>query len=151
MVSTTVGKGGDFTLVIKEPPPKYTPAAHCVTDLGTIKPSSAKDRDVEWRSGSGCGSYRFGSGDAHYYRFTLTERVRILLALDSEDANSYLILHEGRSFNKASLIAENDDNRYEDSFIEVTLGPGTYTVEATTNPYQSRRTGEYEFALRRRE
>ena len=150
VVSRRIGDGGDFSLVIKEPPPKYTPAAHCVTDLGTIKPSSAKDRDGEWRSGSGCRSYRFGSGDAHYYRFTLTGPGRILLALDSEDANSYLALHEGASFS-GSPMAENDDNQYEDSFIEARLGPGTYTVEATTNPYQSRRTGEYEFALRRRE
>ncbi len=150
-VATDIGAGGAFTLVIKSPPPKYTPAAHCVTDLGTIKPSSGKDRAGEWRSGSGCGSYTFGSGDARYYRFTLTGRGRILMELDSDAANSYLVLYEGRSFNKASLIAENDDSYLENSFIEATLGPGTYTAEATTNPYQNRRTGEYEFGLRRRE
>ena len=148
-VATDIGAGGAITLVIKSPP-KYTPAAHCVTDLGTIKPSSGKDRDGEWRSGSGCRSYTHGSGDAHYYRFTLAERGRILMELDSEEADSYLVLHQGASF-YGPPIAENDDSYMENSFIGVTLGPGTYTVEATTTPHQNRRTGEYEFGLRRRE
>ncbi|MDE0137071.1 MAG: hypothetical protein OXM57_13660 [bacterium] len=101
--------------------------------------------DGELTSGDGCQSYSHGGKNAHYYVFTLDRQALVGLTMKSNAVNSFLLLHEGRGIS-GPPIGQNDNYRNEDAGLSATLGPGTYTVEATTNNHDShRKTGAYEF------
>ena len=69
VTATTIGRNVQFDLVLKSPPPKYSPAAHCVTEI-TIKGWNRVSG--EWKAES-CYSHSHPKSYARYYRFTLTE------------------------------------------------------------------------------
>ena len=137
VTATTIGRTGQFDLVLKSPPPKYTPAAHCVTDI-TI--SGWTRVSGEWKS-EGCYSKSEARSYARYYRFTLTETMRVTLGVSSDDADEVLYLHRGASFSGPPAAGDGDL-----SLFLLYLEPGTWTVEATTNRYAGHwQTGAFEF------
>jgi len=135
------GDGGHFVLYVKEPPPPWTPPAHCVTDVAW----GWNEIHDELTSGDGCQSYSHGGKNAHYYRFTLTQHAQVGLTMKSDAVNSFLLLHEGPGIS-GPPIGQNDNYQYENAGLSASLGPGTYIVEATTNNYDShRKTGAFRF------
>jgi len=145
VVASGPGHGGHLSLVLKDMPPKWTPAAHCVTDLGNVTYVGTQGESVtgEWSSG-GCASYSHTSNYARFYRFTLTETVKLAFNLSS-DAGTRLYLFAGASF-RNPINGELGD----ESFLERNLAPGTYTIEVTTNNYGADwQTGSYTLTYRR--
>ena len=132
------GDGGHFVLYVKEPPPPWTPPAHCVTDIGR----GLQNFDGQLTSGDGCYSYSHGGKNAHYYRFTLDRHADVGFTMSSDQVNSFLLLHEGPGIS-GPAIGQNDNYWREDARLNASLGPGTYILEVTTNPYSNRREGSY--------
>ena len=85
-----------------------------------------------------------GDGDryARYYTFSLDSTSDVTITLTSEE-DTYLYLLEGAGKDGAELHENDDVVPSEDlsSRIEANLGPGQYTIEATT--YYSQKTGEF--------
>ena len=85
-----------------------------------------------------------GEGDryARYYTFSLDSTSDVTITLTSEE-DTYLYLLEGEGKDGAELHENDDVVSSEDlnSRIEANLGPGQYTIEATT--YHSQKTGEF--------
>ena len=137
--ATTYGEGetGSFTLTVTGL--SGTGASGPGTDCyrGPL-PSDGIYID-QWEVGCESETPAPGSGSgarlAHYYTFTLAQESAVTIALESQDADTYLYLRAGESRSGAFLY-ENDD--YPDpgdtdkSQIQETLGAGTYTIEATT-------------------
>ena len=103
-----------------------------------------------------------GSGDryARFYTFTLNEAATVTVTLESPEssADTYLYLREGSERDGTEILCENDDystpvegttcsninfnlNAQYDSGMLVSLGAGTYTIEATT--YAAGTTGSF--------
>ena len=115
------------------------PAANCDRSLdgdGTFNGS--------WVSG--CTSQVSGRGYAKYYSFTLSEQKTVTMTLDSDDADTYLIVR-GASDSRSALPTNtawyNDDfeGSRSRSRIAPTLPAGTYVIEAAT--YDSTNTGDF--------
>ena len=85
-----------------------------------------------------------GEGDRHarYYTFSLDSTSDVTISLTSEE-DTYLYLLEGTGTDGTQLYENDDVVPSEDlnSRIEANLGPGQYTIEATT--YYSQKTGEF--------
>ena len=85
-----------------------------------------------------------GEGDryARYYTFSLDSTSDVTISLTSEE-DTYLYLLEGTGTDGTQLYENDDIVPSEDlnSQIEANLGPGQYTIEATT--YYSQKTGEF--------
>ncbi len=85
-----------------------------------------------------------GDGEryARYYTFSLDSTSDVTITLTSEE-DTYLYLLEGAGKDGAELHENDDVVPSEDlsSRIEANLGPGQYTIEATT--YYSQKTGEF--------
>ena len=85
-----------------------------------------------------------GDGDryARYYAFSLDSTSDVTISLTSEE-DTYLYLLEGTGTDGTQLYENDDVVPSEDlnSQIEANLGPGQYTIEATT--YYSQKTGEF--------
>ena len=106
----------------------------------------------QWEVGCESETPAPGSGSgarlAHYYTFTLAQESAVTIALESQDADTYLYLRAGESRSGAFLY-ENDD--YPDpgdtdkSQIQETLRAGTYTIEATT--YDVGETGSFTLTI----
>ena len=107
----------------------------CVEALGNL--SGTVTRARSWSPE--CTSIQF-SGDsvwfaARYYSFSLERTAGIRLDLTS-DVDTDLYVRDGAGSGGASAAANNDCYFKGDftlnSFLDIRLGPGTYTVEATT-------------------
>ena len=138
----SVGETGAFNLSIDVPeqeaePPDTPPAPEppapsdpCVEDLGTLSADVAEEGT--WTDE--CDSANREDSFARYYIFTLQQSAEVQLDLMSE-VDTYMFLLEGTGTG-GDVEEENDDIEYGvmlDSRIgPVTLGAGTYTVEATT-------------------
>ncbi len=118
--------------------------ANCqVIDLGTLATGDDSTLEAEgrWTTEDCDSSFRLDS-DAHNYQFTVEEGGRIRIELKSEEADSYLYLLDS----DGNRITDNDDGDVRlDARIEHELGPGIYSVEATT--VGGRRQGAADFTL----
>ena len=132
--STTYGsnKTGSFdvTLTIDDQP---TTGGDCLSDIVL----GASDSGV-WDSD--CTSTHRSGRYAKYHTFTLTQKTKIRIDLESQ-VDTYLYLLSGNDEN-GSVIGQNDDGGqgYNSRMIK-TLNAGVYTIEATT--YSSGREGSY--------
>lgn len=141
-VASSPGNGGHFDVVIKEPPPRFTPTG-CLIDLGNITYVGVhSDRQTEAWGASGCSSYLRSGAHARFYQFELTQTVKLAFALDG-GPDSRIYLYRGASFRDSDLIED------DLSFIDRNLAPGTYTIEVTTLYGSGRSDDEYTFAYRR--
>lgn len=89
-----------------------------------------------------CDSKVADRGHAQYYSFTLAQESKVIITLESQDADTYLYLREGKT-RSGAFILENDDHLGSTavSYIQDTLPAGIYTVEATT--YHTGQTGSF--------
>ena len=132
------------TPAIPAPDPDPTaPADPCATDLGTL--SADVTEAGSWSDD--CDSANRSDRYASYYTFTLEAETEVQIDLTSDkDPYLFLLLGAGRD---GTVEEENDDIDYGvelDSRIgPVTLGAGTYTVEATT--YASGVTGGFTLTI----
>ncbi|MYC31224.1 MAG: hypothetical protein F4X65_14235 [Chloroflexi bacterium] len=90
-------------------------------------------------SGSRPGSY------ARFYTFTLTDTSEVTIDLESGDSDTYLYLLQGGGKTAQALAGQGSSSR--SSRIDHVLGPGTYTIEATT--YESGQTGSFTLTVNR--
>ena len=130
------------------PPP--TPADTCTIPIdgsGTFTGSWDDNCDSEYRPQDADGGGEIGSDYyARFYTFTLDEAARVTITLTSDDdppVDTFLYLRTGEDKDGEPTV-ENDDisssnrnSRIDDHL----LGPGTYTIEATT--YKAGETGEF--------
>ena len=123
------------------------PADPCITTITWDAIAGAAIIEGEW-DGS-CPSGRApepygGDGDryARYYTFSLDSTSDVTITLTSEE-DTYLYLLKGAGKDGAELHENDDVVPSEDlnSRIKANLGPGQYTIEATT--YYSQKTGEF--------
>lgn len=143
VVASSPGNGGHLDLVLTDMPPKYTPSEDCRIDLGDITyVGTWSDRHSEAWGASGCGTFSRTGAYARFFRFKLTQTVKLTFALDG-GPDSRIYLYNGASFRDSDLIED------DLSFIERNLAPGTYTVEVTTLYGDGRSDDEYTFAYRR--
>ena len=128
VVAARPGDGGGFTLDVKAMPPRWTPPQHCVTNLGDLTYVGTTGEAQTGKWSSGCNSYSHTRKYARYYRFTLTQTVKLAFHLSADlksDIDKYMYLFEGASI-RSSM-------KHDLKSIEANLAPGTYTVEVTTN------------------
>ena len=142
-VASSPGNGGHFDLVIKEPPPRFTPSDDCRKDLGDITYVGVHSDSYseEWGA-SGCGTFSRSGAYARFFRFELTHTVKLAFALNG-GPDSRIYLYKGAEFRDSDLIED------DLSFIEQNLAPGTYTVEVTTLYGDGRSDDDYTFSYRR--
>ena len=99
------------------------------------------DGSVSGTWASGCQSQVSDRGYARYYSFTLPEQSQVTIDLESS-VDTFLYLRESTA-TRGTAMHDNDDmdNENRNSQIVATLGPGTYTIEATT--YSTGETGSF--------
>lgn len=95
-----------------------------------------------------CAAAHQAGAHARYYTFTLTAQTRLRIELSAVFVDPVLVLREGDSAGGAVLASDDDSGLGWNSRIERTLGPGTYTLEATTR--LPARTGSFQLTLTRR-
>jgi len=95
---------------------------------------------------SSCASTHRSGSYAKFYSFLLTSTTTVTIDLSSS-ADAYLYLLEGSGTGGQILSSDDDSGPGTDSRIVRTLGPGSYTIEATT--YSSGRTGSFLLSLTR--
>ena len=163
--ATTFGSGttGSFTLTIG---PAATTTGGCLEELGTL--SGELTRSGSWTGL--CASTNQFSSFARFYSFTLEREREVVISLESSE-DTYLYLLRGAD-SGGDVAARNDDvgdvvkdggshsdtgfrsfllflgieTGDTDSAIVRTLGPGTYTIEATT--FNSRQTGAFDLTVK---
>ena len=123
----------------RPPPPPST--GECLEDLGTL--TGEVTRTGQWASD--CASTHRDDRYARFYAFTLDEETEVELSLESSE-DTYLFLLRGAD-SGGSVVDENDDveSGNTNSGLTLTLGAGTYTVEATT--YRSEVTGSFTLSI----
>jgi len=92
-----------------------------------------------------CSSRNKSGSYATYYSFSIDRKKEIRIKLNSQ-IDTYLFLLDGASVN-SKVITDNDDyiDDSTNSAINMVLGVGTYTIEATT--YSSDKKGEFEIFI----
>ena len=80
---------------------------------------------------------------ARYYSFRLTQASNVEISLNSR-TDPYLFVLNG-SGTGGTVLHENDDHNYRNSFVSATFQPGMHTVEATT--YAGTATGSFELIV----
>jgi hypothetical protein len=101
--------------------------------------------DDAWTSD--CVSSHMSGSFAKFYAFTLAEAGGVQIDLQTTAADAFLFLLEDRG-PFGAVIASNDDGGGSlNSRITLDLGPGDYTIEATT--LSSQATGPFTLSLRR--
>ena len=112
-----------------------TPIADACTQSISRRSAIIGSWDSDCNSASNSGSY------ARYYTFSLSARSNVItITLESDDADTYLYLLEGKGRN-GEILHSNDDYDNTNSQITTALDPGDYTIEATT--YTSQATGDF--------
>ena len=111
---------------------------HVVAQTDCSLPLSSTRVESSWTSD--CQSQSRQNSYARFFTFTLAEQAEIIITLES-DTDPYLFLLDDAS----EIIAENDDidtaSGNYNSRVTRTLGPGDYTIEATT--YEAAATGTF--------
>ena len=139
------GATGNFTLTVSglgaaappeppeppEPPPSGDSCGETITADGTAS--------GQWDGG--CDSQERDGRHARYYTFTLAQQSQVAIALESDDADTYLYLRQGEARSGGALHQNDDHQDSTDSRIEAALPAGTYTIEATT--YDAGATGNF--------
>ncbi|MCY4036082.1 MAG: hypothetical protein OXF64_01325, partial [bacterium] len=94
----------------------------------------------QWNADANCVSSGWYDGSrnhyARYFTFTLTQPSVIQIDLESRQANAYLRLRRGSDVRSGSVVVRNDNvhgGNTLNSRINVSLRPGTYTIDATTS------------------
>jgi hypothetical protein len=95
---------------------------------------------------SSCGSTHRSGRYAKFYSFLLTATTTVIIDLHSS-ADTYLYLLQGSGTGGSEITEDDDSGPGTDSRIVRTLGPGSYTIEATT--YASGVTGSFQLSLGR--
>lgn len=95
---------------------------------------------------SSCASTHRSGRYAKFYNFLLTTTTTVVIDLSSS-TDTYLYLLQGSGTGGSIIASDNDSGPGPDSRIVRTLGPGSYTIEATTN--SSSRIGSFLLSLRR--
>lgn len=81
----------------------------------------------------GMGGYSY----ARFYTFSLSSPKTVIITLDSVNVNTYLYLLSGTYQSSFPISEDNDGGDGTNSRINIALGAGIYTIEATTFlPYQ---------------
>ena len=128
--ATTYGEGqtGAFTLTLEGLEGSSPTPTNCVEDLGTL--TEAVNQFGTWAED--CASSNRDGSYARFYSFSLSQETEVNI-LVSSSWDTYLYLLEGAGTDGRTLY-ENDDveSGDTDAGISVTLGSGSYTVEATT-------------------
>ncbi len=129
-----------------------TPATQYVTYTAAPSGSGTAIRGYNYGelTTSDARSVSSSSKYADVWTFTLTYTATVTIGMDGyygyPDFDTYLYLYTGSVPNSTNRITYNDDSGYNgyglNSRIVRTLGPGTYSIEATH--YGSDRTGQYE-------
>jgi hypothetical protein len=95
---------------------------------------------------SSCASTHRSGKYAKFYSFILTTTTTVTINLTSP-VDAYLYLLQGSGTGGAVLASDDDGGGGTNSRIVRTLGPGSYTIEATT--YSSGQTGSFTLSLTR--
>ena len=140
------GVTGSFTLTVSglgtavETGTEPTPSDSCVETI-------SEDGTIEGEWAAGCQSAAIARGYARYYEFELAEEKEAAIWLVSTEADPYLFLREGEASAGETLL-ENDDEEAggKNSRLVATLGPGAYTIEATT--YEAEESGSFTLTVR---
>ena len=114
--------------------------AYCMSSLGTV--SSTVSAPGSWTRD--CPSVHRAGRYARYYRFSLSETASVTIDLNAS-WDSFLFLLGAAGLGGAILASDDDGGDGTDARIVHGLGPGTYTVEATT--LQSYTTGTFTLTL----
>ena len=111
---------------------------NCFRNLGTL-PTGTTSIDGTWNGD--CASTHQSGSYARFYAFTLTRRTQVQIDLRSA-ADAYLYLLRGAG-SGGSIVDEDDDggSTGNNSYLDLTLEAGGYTIEATT--YGSGVTGDF--------
>jgi pimeloyl-ACP methyl ester carboxylesterase len=134
MEATTFSSGatGSFTLTLQAAGSGGGSSCTSSLSLNTTTPGS-------WSSA--CQSAHRAGSYARYYTFSLSATTALDAALSSTAADAYLYLLQGTG-SSGSVLAQNDDGAgNNNSRIQMTLQPGSYTLEATT--YSSGQSGSF--------
>lgn len=131
---TTYGPGesGSFTLTVSSIPDDggssggSAPTDPCAENI-------ASNTRVGGVLAGGCASTNKDGSNARFYFFNLDSASDVTITMESTDFDTYLYLLEGNT-KGGSVVAENDDHEGSTamSLITASLGPGAYTVEATS-------------------
>ena len=128
-----IGATGDFRISVETEELNGRSPITCV-DLETLTDMESGHRSgIEYFIDSDCASVNRPNNGEYYARYAelrLQFPAHVIITLTSEK-DPYLFLLEGEGVTGAVLY-ENDDADGTNSRIEVTLQPGTYTLEATT-------------------
>lgn len=81
---------------------------------------------------SSCGSTHRSGRSARFYSFLLTSTTTVVIDLHSSAVDTYLYLLQGSGSGGTVITSDDDSGPGTDSRIVRTLGPGSYTLEATT-------------------
>ena len=101
----------------------------CVTNLGTL--SGLRLLSGSWTGQ--CRSVHYDNGEyARYYNFSLSRRSSVTIDLTSSTVDTWLALYHGSGTGGSFITFNDDGGTGTDARINRTLGPGTYTIEATT-------------------
>ena len=114
--------------------------AYCTIGLGTV--SGTVSAPGSWTRD--CPSVHRARRYARYYSFTLSGTATVTIDLESS-ADSFLFLLGAAGLGGAILASDDDGGDGTDARIVHGLGPGTYTIEATT--VQSYATGRFTLTL----
>ena len=120
-------------------------------DLSSQAPSDScgevltGDGAISGQWAEGCQSEVPERGYARYYSFTLAQQSEVTITLESQDADTYLYLRQGKARSGDFLHQNDDHDGITKSQIQETLAAGTYTIEATT--YSGGKTGSFILTL----
>ena len=104
----------------------------CTQDLGTVL---NRTRTIHGSWTGACRSVHYSGGEyARYYSFTVPGSTRSAMTIDltSPSVDTWLALYTGGGTGNSRIDQDNDGGDGTNARIRRTLGPGTYTVEATT-------------------
>ena len=108
-----------------------------VDEAGPSAESCVQPIDVDGAAVSGawtgdCPSANLPGSNARYYTFTLSAQREVTITLESDGADTYLILLSGAGTEGSVLHYNENDGGTTRSRIQETLDAGTYTIEANT-------------------
>ena len=114
----------------------------CFINWGTL-PTGNTSVSGYWDGN--CASTHRSGGYGRFYAFTLTQRTRVQIGLASSE-DTYLYLLSGAD-SEGSVVDEDDDggSTGNNSYLDLTLEAGTYTIEATT--YDAGATGDFSLTI----
>ena len=141
----SAGVTGNFNLSITlsegTTDPDPTPTDDCSEDLGAL--TARVDRFGTWTED--CASSNREGRYARFYSFSLSQETEVTIRVSSS-FDTYLYLLEGAGTGGA-VVDENDDleSGNSNSGLTVTLGAGSYTVEATT--FRGSITGGFDLSI----